>query len=133
MSAPFPWLVADVRGGTNCPIWLREGAGRTGGAHRGVVGEGHAGPAEAAQAYLEHSAARFEGFERPRSRLAVATAARPHRVVLTNRGLGLREKAVAQALVLDVLIPLNDFRSAGAVAFSGRGAGTLLVGRSSQW
>jgi glucokinase len=122
MSAPYPWLVADV-GGTNARFGYVKAPGAPVEHIEVLSVKGHAGPAEAAQAYLAGLAARFEGFERPRSAaLAVATAVTADRVVLTNAAWDFSQKAVAQALVLDVLILLNDFE-AQALSLPRLGAG----------
>ena len=84
---PGPWLVADI-GGTNARFgWLASGAGPVDYVAT-IPAAGHAGPAEAAQDYLQQLAHRLgTGYRPPRAgALAVATAVGGDRVEFTNSG-----------------------------------------------
>jgi glucokinase len=112
LSAPAPWLVADI-GGTNARFgWM---AGPGGGvAHvRTLACAAHAGPAEAAAAYLAGLRGQMgSGFEPPRSAAwAVATAVGSDRITLTNSGWTFSRDGARAGLGLDRLEVLNDFEA----------------------
>jgi glucokinase len=129
-AAPLPWLVADI-GGTNARFgWVAT----AGGAVQHVASlrcADHAGPAEAAAAYLAARRAPAAGagaaaaagaageadapgpaWQPPRAAaFAVATAVDGDRVALTNSGWTFSRAAVAAALGLQHLAVLNDFEA----------------------
>lgn len=102
----LPWLVADI-GGTNARFgWVEE----PGGAVRHVVKlpvADHAGPAQAAAAYL-----RDAGLPPPRkAAIAVATAVQGDVVDLTNSHWRFSRAALQADLGLQALLVLNDFEA----------------------
>jgi glucokinase len=104
MSAPAPWLVADI-GGTNARFGWMAGPG-TGVAHvRTLACAAHAGPAEAAAAYLAGLRDQLgSGFEPPRAAAwAVATAVGDDRITLTNSGWSFSRDGARAGLGLDRL------------------------------
>lgn len=108
----FPRLVADI-GGSNARFGLIESAA-AGVRHvqRFTVAE-HAGPAEAAQAYLQHMAAEMgTAWRAPlHAAFAVATPVAGDRITFTNSRWDFSVKAVQAALALDSLRMLNDFEA----------------------
>jgi len=109
---PGPWLVADI-GGTNARFgWLASGAGPVEYVAT-IPAAGHAGPAEAAQDYLQQLAQRLgTGYRPPRAgALAVATAVGGDRVEFTNSGWAFSRHDTQRALGLDELLLLNDFEA----------------------
>ena len=108
----LPWLVADI-GGTNARFgWVAEVA--TGVQHVATLGVAeHAGPAQAAHAYLAGLRERLgAAWSAPRkAAIAVATAVDGDRVDLTNSPWSFSRAALAQALQLDALLVLNDFEA----------------------
>ena len=111
-AAPYPWLVADI-GGTNARFgWV--GAPGSGVGHvRTLVCADHAGPAEAAQAYLEGLRGELGSqAARPQAAAwAVATAVTQDRVSLTNSGWSFSRAAAQASLGLAQLRLLNDFEA----------------------
>ncbi|MDE1928319.1 MAG: glucokinase, partial [Burkholderiales bacterium] len=84
---PRPWLVADI-GGTNARFgWLAEGCEQPR-AVQTLRGADHAGPAQAAHAYLAQVAGRLGADYRPprAAAFAVATPVGADRITLTNSG-----------------------------------------------
>lgn len=109
---PGPWLVADI-GGTNARFgWVDAGSG-TVECVATIPAADHAGPAEAAQAYLEGVSRRLGARYRPprAGALAVATAVDGDRVEFTNSGWAFSRRDAQSALALDELLLLNDFEA----------------------
>jgi glucokinase len=107
----LPWLVADV-GGTNARFgWVAQAGGPV--QHvRKLATADHAGPAEAAAAYLAGLAQELGSAVIPRrAALAVATAVQGDEVRLTNSAWQFSRRTLQQALGLDVLLVLNDFEA----------------------
>jgi glucokinase len=105
-----PWLVADI-GGTNARFgWVASPGAPIEHVQTLRCAE-HAGPAEAAQAYLAPLAAKLGAqWQAPRAAaFAVATAVGADRVAFTNSGWAFSRRETAQALALDELLLLNDF------------------------
>jgi glucokinase len=121
-STSYPRLVADI-GGTNARFaWIARPGDRP--AHlRTLDVRHHAGPAEAAQAYLDALALPAgAGPCRPRrAALAVATVADADPVVFTNSPWRFSRAAVCRALALDHLVVVNDFEAL-ALSLPGLGA-----------
>lgn len=121
MSAPSPsdadalrcpWLLADI-GGTHARFALADGPGQAPRALRQLATADHAGPAEAAQAYLA-GLPPGQAPARPPRRAAFAVAAPgtgADEWVFTNSPWRLSARAVQQALGLDELLLLNDFEA----------------------
>jgi len=111
-AAPLPWLVADL-GGTNARFgWVAEPGAAV--AHvQTLCAADHAGPAEAAKAYLTQLRQRLgDAAMAPRSAaLAVATAVAGDEVVLTNSGWRFSRQQVQAQLGLGCLRVLNDFEA----------------------
>ena len=107
-----PWLLADI-GGTNARFgWLAEGADSI--SHVATLaGASHAGPAQAALAYLAGVAlALGPAYRAPRAAaFAVATAVGNDHIAFTNSGWAFSRTATTQALGLDTLLVLNDFEA----------------------
>jgi len=107
-----PWLLADI-GGTNARFgWLDDGAAELGHVHT-LPTAGHAGPAEAARAYLAQLAQTLgAAYRAPRGgAFAVATAVGGDRVAFTNNGWNFSRSATQLSLGLDQLLLLNDFEA----------------------
>jgi glucokinase len=109
---PAPWLVADI-GGSNARFgWMaRPGTGL---AHvRSLPCAAHAGPTEAALAYLAELREQLgNGFEAPGAAAwAVATAVADDRITLTNSGWSFSRRDARAQLGLDRLDVLNDFEA----------------------
>ena len=105
-------LVADI-GGTNARFgWVSAVDGAVGHV-RTLSAADHAGPAEAAQAYLAELAPQLGGSFRPPSAaaFAVATAIGDDRVAFTNSKWAFSRSAAQSALGLDALLLLNDFEA----------------------
>ncbi|MFM7704568.1 MAG: glucokinase [Rubrivivax sp.] len=108
----LPWLVADV-GGTNARFgWVDDPAAGVRHVRQLAVAD-HAGPAQAAAAYLEGLA---QALGRPphaprRAALAVATAVDGDAVAFTNSSWSFSRAALCQALGLNELRVLNDFEA----------------------
>lgn len=111
-APPAPWLVADI-GGTNARFgWMARPD--TGVTHvRSLPCAAHAGPTEAASAYLAELRERLgSGFEAPRAAAwAVATPVTGDRVTLTNSGWSFSRHAARVGLGLERLDVLNDFEA----------------------
>ncbi len=108
MSAAYPWLVADI-GGTNARFGIVAGPDAPVEDVRVLPVAGHAGPASAAQAYLQ---GRPAGAERPRSAaFALATALEGDRIELTNAAWSFSRRETQAELGLDTLLWLNDFEA----------------------
>ena len=124
-AAGYPRLVADI-GGTNARFGWVAGPGMpVAHVHKLAVPD-HAGPAEAAQAYLAQLAAAPGGDKRApvHAAFAVATAVGQDRVVLTNSHWDFSCRAVQAALGLRSLHMLNDFEAL-ALSLPGLGDGQL--------
>ena len=107
-----PWLLADI-GGTNARFgWLADGATEVGHVQTLPTAD-HAGPAEAARAYLAQLAkALGPAYRAPRGgAFAVATAVGGDRVGFTNSGWNFSRSATQADLALDELLLLNDFEA----------------------
>lgn len=112
VSAPAPWLVADI-GGTNARFGWMAGPGTSVAHVRTLACASHAGPAEAAAAYLAGLRDQLgSGFEPPRAAAwAVATAVGDDRITLTNSGWSFSRDGARAGLGLDRLEVLNDFEA----------------------
>lgn len=107
-----PWLLADI-GGTNARFgWLDDGAAEPGHVQTLPTAE-HAGPAEAARAYLAQLARTLgAAYRAPRGgAFAVATAVGGDRVGFTNNGWNFSCRQTQAQLGLDQLLLLNDFEA----------------------
>jgi glucokinase len=107
-----PWLLADI-GGTNARFGLML-PGATEVSHvTSLPGADHAGPTQAARAYLVQVAQVLgPGYHAPRgAAFAVATAVGTDRVSLTNSGWTFSRTATQAELGLDTLLLLNDFEA----------------------
>jgi glucokinase len=108
----FSCLVADI-GGSNARFgWVA--AGTTGVQHiKTLPVSGHAGPAQAAHAYLgELARALGPAYEAPRrAAFAVATAVEGDRIAFTNSAWGFSRDELRAQLELDELLVLNDFEA----------------------
>jgi glucokinase len=109
---PAPWLVADI-GGTNARFGWMAGPGGAVAHVRTLACAAHAGPAEAAAAYLAGLRVQLgSGFEPPRAAAwAVATAVASDRITLTNSGWSFSREGVRAGLGLERLEVLNDFEA----------------------
>jgi glucokinase len=108
MSAPYPWLVADV-GGTNARFGTVASPGAPVEDVRVLPVAGHAGPAAAVRAYLSGAPA---GRPVPRSAaFALATALDGDRIELTNGAWSFSRAATQDELGLQTLLCLNDFEA----------------------
>jgi glucokinase len=109
---PLPWLVADI-GGTNARFGWVAGDGTAVTHVRTLLCADHAGPAEAAAAYLDglrHGLG--SAYAPPQAAAwAVATAVGDDEVALTNSGWRFSRQAAQQALGLQWLALLNDFEA----------------------
>ena len=109
---PRPWLVADI-GGTNARFgWLDTGSDHV--SHVTTLrGADHAGPAQAARAYLAGLAGTLgASYQPPRAgAFAVATAVGGDCVAFTNSGWAFSRTATRAELDLDELLLLNDFEA----------------------
>ncbi len=111
-AVPGPWLLADI-GGTNARFGLMAGP-QAPVAHVATLAcAAHAGPAEAAAAYLAALRDRLgAGYQAPRAAAwAVATAVAEDRVTLTNSGWSFSRRDARTALGLERLAVLNDFEA----------------------
>lgn len=114
-TADHPWLVADI-GGTNARFGWVAAAGAAVSQVRKLAVRDHAGPAEAARAYLAELAG-LEGqggqaAPAPRhAAFAVATAVAGDEIAFTNSPWAFSRHAVQAALGLDSLLILNDFEA----------------------
>ena len=113
-AAEGPWLVADI-GGTNARFGWVAGAAPDAPVRDAATLRcaDHAGPAEAAAAYLDGLRAAAGAQWRPprAAAFAVATALAGDAVALTNSGWSFSRQAVCRALQLDELRLLNDFEA----------------------
>ena len=108
----FPRLVADI-GGSNARFgWITAESATVSHVQRLPVVD-HAGPAEAAQAYLQALERDLGSAYRPprRAAFAVATTVDEDRIAFTNSHWDFSARAVQAALALDVLRMLNDFEA----------------------
>ncbi|MFN0186790.1 MAG: glucokinase [Aquabacterium sp.] len=104
--------MADI-GGTNARFaWLQQ-PGALPSHLQTLPVPAHAGPAEAAAAYLAGLAPRLGAAWQPprRAAFAVATAVAGDRVAFTNSRWDFSREAVRQALGLDALALINDFEA----------------------
>ncbi len=110
--AHFPRLLADI-GGTNARFGWLDRAGSAVAEVQTLPVPDHAGPAEAARAYLDALAGRLASGYRPprRAAFAVATAVAGARVAFTNSHWDFCCDDVQAALGLDRLLVLNDFEA----------------------
>ena len=110
--AHFPRLLADI-GGTNARFGWLDRAGSAVAEVQTLPVPDHAGPAEAARAYLDALAGRLASGYRPprRAAFAVATAVAGDRVAFTNSHWDFCCDDVQAALGLDRLLVLNDFEA----------------------
>ncbi len=111
-AAPHPWLVADI-GGTNARFGWVASPGTAVAHVRTLACAAHAGPAEAAAAYLGELRHHLgTAFEPPRAACwAVATAVVDDRVNLTNSGWSFSRRDARDGLALHTLQVLNDFEA----------------------
>ncbi len=111
-ALPGPWLVADI-GGTNARFgWLESGSGEV--AHVATMAAAHhAGPVDAAVAYLQQVAqARGVHYRPPRAgAFAVATAVEGNHVEFTNSNWAFSCRAAQRELGLQKLLVVNDFEA----------------------
>jgi len=109
---PGPWLVADI-GGTNARFgWLDAGSAAV--EHVDTLpAAGHAGPAQAAAAYLQQLAHRLGSrWRAPRAAaFAVATAVGGDRIEFTNSHWAFSRRETQRELGLEELLLLNDFEA----------------------
>ena len=111
-AADHPRLVADI-GGTNARFaWIAEPGVAPSHVQTLRVAD-HAGPAEAASAYLAALAQRLGAAWRAprRAAFAVATAVVGDRVAFTNSAWDFSREGVRQALALQSLCVVNDFEA----------------------
>ena len=111
-DATYPRLVADI-GGSNARFgWIDSAATGIGHVKRLPVAA-HAGPAEAAQSYLQQLEGELgNGFRLPRhAAFAVATPVAGDRIAFTNSHWDFSTDAVQVALGLQSLRMLNDFEA----------------------
>lgn len=108
-ESSYPWLVADI-GGTNARFgWIAAPGAPVTQVRRLPVAE-HAGPVQAARAYL--AALPEPGKRAPRfGAFAVATAVSGDRIAFTNSHWAFSRAEVQAALGLDSLLMLNDFEA----------------------
>jgi glucokinase len=108
MSAPYPWLVADV-GGTNARFGTVAGPGADVADVRVLPVAAHAGPAAAVRAYLDGQAA---GAARPQSAaFALATPVQGDRIALTNGAWDFSRAGTQAELGLKTFLCMNDFEA----------------------
>lgn len=107
-----PWLLADI-GGTNARFGWLDGDGTAVTHVQTLPTAEHAGPAEAARAYLAQLAQTLGArYRAPRGgAFAVATAVGGDRVGFTNNGWNFSRSATQAQLGLDQLLLLNDFEA----------------------
>jgi glucokinase len=107
-----PWLLADI-GGTNARFGLLLAGSGTVSHVVSLPGAGHAGPAQAAQAYLAQVAQLLgPDYSPPRgAAFAVATVVGSDLISLTNSGWTFSHAATQRELGLDTLLLLNDFEA----------------------
>lgn len=107
-----PRLVADI-GGTHARFAWIAGPGAAPSHLQTLAVAAHAGPAEAAAAYLQALAPQLGAPWQPprRAALAVATAVDGDRVAFTNSHWDFSRDAVRRALGLDALVIVNDFEA----------------------
>jgi glucokinase len=106
MSAPYPWLVADV-GGTNARFGTVSGPGADVEDVRVLPVAAHAGPAAAVRHYLQ-------GREGPAPRsvaMALATPVHEDRIALTNGAWDFSRRETQAELGLQTFLCLNDFEA----------------------
>ncbi len=123
----WPGLVADI-GGTNARFGWLGAAGRV--QHvQTLRAADHAGPAEAARAYLQHLQQLLGAAYQPpqRAAFAVATAVDGDQIGFTNNlGWGFSRRATCSQLGLQELLILNDFEAL-ALSLPGLGLDQLRV------
>jgi glucokinase len=107
-----PWLVADI-GGTNARFGWYDGHSAAVSHVHSVPAAAHAGPAEAAVAYLDDLRTRLgDTWQAPgAAAFAVATAVSGDEVRFTNSGWSFSRRAAAARLGLADLRVLNDFEA----------------------
>lgn len=108
MSAPYPWLVADV-GGTNARFGTVAGPGAEVEDVRVLPVAGHAGPAAAVRAYLD-----LRGGAQPAPRsaaFALATPVTQDRIELTNGAWSFSRAQTQAELGLQTFLCMNDFEA----------------------
>jgi glucokinase len=108
MSAPYPWLVADV-GGTNARFGTVPAPGADVQDVRVLPVAGHAGPAAAVRAYLEMQGGAARA---PRSAaFALATPVTSDRIELTNGAWSFSRSQTQAELGLQTFLCMNDFEA----------------------
>ncbi|MFG6413419.1 glucokinase [Roseateles sp. DC23W] len=108
MSAPYPWLVADV-GGTNARFGTVAGPGADVQDVRVLPVAGHAGPAAAVRAYIDGQA---PGAAHPQSAaFALATPVQGDRIALTNGAWDFSRSGTQAELGLKTFLCINDFEA----------------------
>ena len=112
LPAAAPWLVADI-GGTNARFGWVDAPGAPVRHVRTLPTAGHAGPAEAAQAYLQALRAEFgAAWPAPRAAaIAVATSVTGDLVSYTNGPWRFSRAALPAALGVRTARVLNDFEA----------------------
>ncbi len=106
MSAPYPWLVADV-GGTNARFGTVSGPGAEVEDVRVLPVAAHAGPAAAVRHYL----AERSGPAPQSMAMALATPVHEDRIALTNGAWDFSRRSTQAELGLQTLLCLNDFEA----------------------
>lgn len=132
-NGSFPWLVADI-GGTNARFGWVAGPGTGVAQVRTLACAAHAGPAEAAHAYLGELREQLGAAYAPpqAAAWAVATAIAGDRVELTNSGWRFSREAARAGLGLQRLALLNDFEAL-ALALPGLQPSQLrAIGRTAE-
>ncbi|MFZ2988480.1 glucokinase [Ideonella sp.] len=111
-ASGYPCLVADI-GGTNARFGLVAGPGCAVEHIAKLPASEHAGPTQAAQAYLAGVASgQGSAFQPPRrAAFAVATVVGGERIELTNSHWDFAPREVETELGLDLLLMLNDFEA----------------------
>jgi glucokinase len=130
-GAPCPWLVADI-GGTNARFGWIPAPGAAVERVRTLACAAHAGPAQAAEAYLATLRDDLGAAYRPprAAAWAVATAVSDDEVALTNSGWRFSRRAAGLGLGLQRLLLLNDFEALALSLPHLRPAQLRAVGRT---
>ena len=132
MNSTYPRLLADI-GGTNARFGLQRAPGDAAGHVRQLRVADHAGPAEAAEAYLAQLAGEPGALPaRPCwAAIAVATPVTGDRIAFTNSAWAFSRTQMQAALGLDGLLVLNDFEAL-AMSLPVLGAPQMRVGAGPQ-
>lgn len=109
---PGPWLVADIGGTTARFGWMAQ-AGSPVSHVQKLRGADHAGPQEAARAYLDDVRQSLGSDWAPpqAGAFAVATATGADRIAFTNSDWAFSRSETCRALGLSTLLILNDFEA----------------------